>query len=148
MAHSSLKNRFAESLCCSHRLAAARAHLYQDLNNTYKSIFKSVVIPASRQLVRLNLSIARLPLYTIRKLPFCLPGVRPVEFYYQQWQDDVQHLLRTRHKLQYSMCRYPDALILSWEYGIKAMAGIKQRNECGDHCQCLTDTSKSIRNDD
>ena len=143
MAHSLLKNRFTDGLFCGHRFTAARTHLYVDLNNTNKTIFKSVVIPVTRALVSMNLYIARLPLYTIRKLPFCLPGVKPVEFYSRQWQEDVQYLPRMRHKLLYSLCRLPDAMLLSWHYGIKAMLNIKKRNECGEHCYCKTDIKTS-----
>ena len=139
MAHSILKNRFTDSLFCGHRFMAARSHLYVDLNNTYKTIFKFFVIPITRALVSMNLYIARLPLYAIRKLPFCLPGVKPVEFFFQQWQEDVQYLTHMRHKLLYSLCRLPDAMLLSWHHGIKAMIGIKLHNECSEHCECKTD---------
>jgi hypothetical protein len=139
MAHSILKSRFTDHQFCTQRLAAARAHLYHDLNNIYKSVFRSVVMPTTRVLVHLNLSVARLPLYSIRKLPFCLPGVTPVEFYYQQWQEDVQHLVRTRHKLQYSFYRLPDALNLAWNYGIKTLIRVKPHTECGEHCACRTE---------
>lgn len=136
MAHSTLKSRFTDSLFCVHPLTYARTHLFVDLNNTYKTIFNSVVIPVARTIVRVNLYVASLPLYTIRQLPFCLPGVKPVDFYYQQWQEDVQHLLRTRHQLKYSLYRLPDATQLAWRYGIKTLIGLKKSNECGDHCDC------------
>jgi len=144
MAHSALKNRFTDSLFWSHRLTSVRTYMVENLNNTHKTVFNSFGIAACRSVVRLNLSIARLPLYTIRNLPFCLPGVRPVEFYSEQWQEDVRHLLHKRHKLMYSLCRVPDAILLSWHYGIKKMIGIKQGSECGDQCECKTKpTAKS-----
>lgn len=140
MAHSILKNRVTDSLFCNDRIAAAKTHIYLDLQNSYKFLFRSILLPSTQSLIKLNLFIAHLPLYTIRKLPFCLPGVRPVEFYRQQWLDDVQHLLRTRHKLLYSIARIPDATLLAWNYGVLVMLGIN-RNSCGNNCECKNTTS-------
>lgn len=142
MAHSILKSRFTDCQFCAQRFAAARTHIYRDLNNIYKSVFRSVVLPTTRAMVTVNLSVARLPLYSIRKLPFCLPEVSAVEFYSQQWQEDVQHLTRLRHKLQYSVYRVPDALILAWQYGITAPMRPKRHRNCDEHCACRKEQNK------
>lgn len=136
MAHSILKSRFTDNQFCAQRIAAARTHIYRDLNNIYKLVFRSVVLPTTRAMVNVNLSLARLPLYSIRRLPFCLPGVSAAEFYSRQWQEDVEHLTRLRHKLQYSVYRVPDALNLAWQYGLKAPIRTKAHSDCDEHCAC------------